>query len=31
MRAGHHPGTVDAVFDVELIEDAGQIRLLFFG
>ena len=27
LRAGHHPGTADAVFDVELIEDTGHFRL----
>lgn len=26
-RAGHHPGAADAVFDVELIEDSGHVRL----
>jgi len=30
MRAGHHPGAVDAMFDVELVENAGHIRLLLF-
>lgn len=28
MRTSHHPGTVNAVFDVEFAEDASHIRLL---
>ena len=30
LRAGHHPGAADAVFDVELIEDTGHFRLPLF-
>jgi hypothetical protein len=30
MCARHHFGAVDAVFNVELVEDAGHVRLPLF-